>query len=45
MREMNYAYREMGFDSKPILENDCQQELNCKRAAALGTVMEEKQDF
>ena len=42
MREMNNAYREIGFDSKPISESDRGQELHCRRAAALRTVMDEK---
>ena len=33
-RGRNNAYREIGFDSKPISEIDCRQERNCRRAAA-----------
>ena len=42
MREMNNAYREIGFDSKPISEGYRGQELNCIQAVALRTVMDEK---
>ena len=34
-RSGNNAYREIGFDSKPISESDCGQEHNCRRAAAV----------
>ena len=33
-RNRNYAYHEIGFDSKPILEIDCGQERNCRWALA-----------
>ena len=43
IREVNRAYREIGFDSKLISEDDRGQEFDCKRAVESDTMMGEKQ--